>query len=646
MPSRVAAPPAAPDVAALLRQVRELREAVQQGQRTLLKAWRPYLARAAYRSSAANLAAYLSLRQHDVRLLQRFLGSLGLTSLSNCEGHVDATLAAVENVLAGLAGARGSSRQAGGARRLGAVAREMGRKQVLLRANTNQLFGAPSSLRWTRFMVTLPTEAARDYAFVRDLVSHGMDVARVNCAHDGPAQWRAMARHVRRAERETGRPCRILMDLGGPKLRIGPVVTGKGEIHLKVKRDARGRVLRPCRVVLDASGEPATDGSPPRIAVSRDWLDRVRAGDRVAFTDLRQRARTLVAERRLSASAVLARLNRAAWLDETTTLEHLTGRGAAAGRPGRNGRSDTSVPSNGGEATQRPGPIAAAPVEIRVAPGDMLLLTRAPVPGEPARVNRKGTVLFPAHIACSESRVFDALKVGHHVWIDDGKVGAVVEALDEHGAWMRVVRARPQGERLAPGKGMNFPDTALPLPPLSDTDLADLDVAVKLADLVGFSFVRAAADVDRLVAELKRRGRGDMGIVAKIETRSALRHLPDVIVHGAGRQPFGIMIARGDLAVEIGYERLAEAQEEILSLCEAAHVPVIWATQVLENLVKQGRPSRAELTDAAMAERAECVMLNKGPYLLQALDVLDAVVTRMQVVLRKKTSQFAPRRWS
>lgn len=644
-PHTAAGPPAAPDVAALLRQVRDLREAVQDGQRTLLRAWRPYLTRTAYRSSAANLAAYLSLRRHDVRLLQRFLGSLGLTSLSNCEGHVDATLAAVENVLAGLAGARGSSRVAGGAERLGAVAREMGRKQVLLRGNTTQLFGAPSSQRWTRFMVTLPTEAAREYELVRDLLAHGMDVARVNCAHDGPVQWRAMARHVRRAERETGRACRILMDLGGPKLRIGPVVTGKGELHLKVKRDARGRVLRACHVVLDASGEPAGDASPPRIAVSREWLDQVRAGDKVAFTDLRKRARTLVAERRLSPSAVLARLNRAAWLDETTTLEHLTGRDAAAGRQGGNGRNATTV-SNGGQATQRPGPIAAAPVEIRVGPGDMLLLTRAPVPGEPARLNRKGKVVFPAHIACSESRVFEALKVGHHVWIDDGKVGAVVETLDEHGAWMRVARARPQGERLAPGKGMNFPDTVLPLPPLSDTDLADLDVAVKLADLVGFSFVRAASDVDELVGELKRRGRGDMGIVAKIETRSALRHLPDVIVHGAGRQPFGIMIARGDLAVEIGYERLAEAQEEILSLCEAAHVPVIWATQVLENLVKQGRPSRAELTDAAMAERAECVMLNKGPYLLQALDVLDAVVTRMQVVLRKKTSQFAPRRWS
>ena len=80
-----------------------------------------------------------------------------------------------------------------------------------------------------------------------------------------------------------------------------------------------------------------------------------------------------------------------------------------------------------------------------------------------------------------------------------------------------------------------------------------------------------------------------------------------------------VMIARGDLAVECGFERMAEVQEEILWLCEAGHVPVIWATQVLETLAKEGMPSRAEVTDAAMAHRAECVMLNKGPYIVQAV---------------------------
>ena len=98
------------------------------------------------------------------------------------------------------------------------------------------------------------------------------------------------------------------------------------------------------------------------------------------------------------------------------------------------------------------------------------------------------------------------------------------------------------------------------------------------------------------------------------------------------------MVARGDLGVEIGFERMAEIQEQILWICEAAHVPVIWATQVLESLVKRGLPSRAEVTDAAMSGRAECVMLNKGPHILLALDFLCDVLGRMAGHQTKKSA--------
>ena len=100
------------------------------------------------------------------------------------------------------------------------------------------------------------------------------------------------------------------------------------------------------------------------------------------------------------------------------------------------------------------------------------------------------------------------------------------------------------------------------------------------------------------------------------------------------------MVARGDLGVEVGFERLSEVQEEILWLCEAAHIPVIWATQVLESLAKGGIPSRAEVTDAAMSSRAECVMLNKGPYILQTVKFLCDVLKRMESHHEKKTAML------
>ena len=102
----------------------------------------------------------------------------------------------------------------------------------------------------------------------------------------------------------------------------------------------------------------------------------------------------------------------------------------------------------------------------------------------------------------------------------------------------------------------------------------------------------------------------------------------------------GVMIARGDLAVECGFERMAEVQEEILWVCESAHVPVIWATQVLEGLTKRGHASRAEITDAAMSQAAECVMLNKGPHIIEAVTALDDILQRMQGHHSKKRSML------
>lgn len=128
------------------------------------------------------------------------------------------------------------------------------------------------------------------------------------------------------------------------------------------------------------------------------------------------------------------------------------------------------------------------------------------------------------------------------------------------------------------------------------------------------------------------------GIVLKIETPRGFDNLPSMILKAMETPLCGVMIARGDLAIECGFGRLAEVQEQILWISEAAHVPVIWATQVLEGLAKQGLPTRAEVTDAAMGERAECIMLNKGDHIVEATLALSEILNRMQDHQTKKRS--------
>ena len=152
---------------------------------------------------------------------------------------------------------------------------------------------------------------------------------------------------------------------------------------------------------------------------------------------------------------------------------------------------------------------------------------------------------------------------------------------------------------------------------MTEKDIADLPFVAANADLVGFSFVGDPATCRSGTVIAWRSFGPRLGDRAQDRDAAGLR-APAGAAAGRDAQPrVGVMIARGDLAVEIGYERLAEVQEEILWICEAAHLPVIWATQVLETLAKSGLPSRAEITDAAMGERAECVMLNKGPHIVE-----------------------------
>jgi len=194
--------------------------------------------------------------------------------------------------------------------------------------------------------------------------------------------------------------------------------------------------------------------------------------------------------------------------------------------------------------------------------------------------------------------------------------------------------------RLRADKGINLPESDLRLAAMTAKDIEDLSFVAQHADIVELSFANSAEDVKVLQKRLVGLGNRQPAIVLKIETRRGFENLPDMLLTALRAPSCGVMIARGDLAVECGFERLAEVQEEILWLCEAAHVPVIWATQVLETLAKEGRPSRAEITDAAMGLRAECVMLNKGPYVVSAVRVLDDILRRMQAHQAKKRSML------
>lgn len=245
-------------------------------------------------------------------------------------------------------------------------------------------------------------------------------------------------------------------------------------------------------------------------------------------------------------------------------------------------------------------------------------------------------------IGCTMKGIVGDLSKGDRVLFDDGVVEAVVERKFVHAALLRVTRISASKPRIKAEKGMNFPDTEISARSLTDFDKSVLPFALEHADLIGFSFVRQPQEVAELQQLLGQRTEKPVHLVLKIETLEAVQNLPALLLQGMLEPAFGVMIARGDLAVEIGFERLSEIQEEILWICEAGHVPVIWATQVLETLNKSGLATRSEVTDAARAAQAECIMVNKGKHMLLVLATLRDILRRSGGHHAKKRYVFRP----
>ncbi len=591
---------------------------------SLLK--RPLAVNEAHRPSARNLAHYLALRRHDVRGLQSQLALLGLSSLGRTESHALTAVQTVHHVLSVLLG-NDASLPCPAEPAVG-----IGEGAEILERNTDALLGPPPPKRKVRIMVTMATEAATDYELVRDLVQNGMDVMRVNCAHDGPEAWLAMIRNLQRAREETGRNCRIEMDLAGPKLRTGPIEPGPSVIRCKPERDVYGRVVTTARIWLTPDDNPATPPAPAdaSLRVPSGFLKKLRQSDIIRLRDARKGRRTL-------------RLTRVeeqgCWAEGRRTTYFVPGLQLRAFRRALAGNgSGTNVLRSVGKACV--GELPHLPQTLLLKLGDTLLLTRSPSIGRPAIRRKNGKLAAPAQIGVSLPQILDHAKLGEPVWFDDGKIGGVIREVNEKFVSVEITQARPEGEKLGAEKGINLPETQIDIPALTADDLEALKFIVEHADIVGYSFVRTESDVRQLLDHLEQLEGQHLGLVLKIETRKAFDNLPKLILAAMRARSIGIMIARGDLAVECGYQRLAEVQEEVLWICEAAHVPVIWATQVLESLAKKGIPSRSEITDAAMGERAECVMLNKGPYAVTTVRVLADILKRMQAHQEKKRSML------
>lgn len=504
------------------------------------------------------------------------------------------------------------------------------RSQEQLASNSSALLGEPREGMPSCVMVTLPTEAADDPDLVQSFADAGMDIARINCAHDTPEAWRAMAANVRATSARVGRDIKISMDLPGPKLRVGAIEPGPRIARTRVTRTKTGRILTPSKLWITpfdhnaTTPAPVPEGLPGRptlaIQVDPEWLQTVNEGDELSMLDARGSKRYM-------------------------TVHKVTDEGVLA-----YGRQNVYLANGSLVACQyiktRIHGIGRSEQRVHVDVGSRLILTSDPTPTDP-------TDDIPA-VNCGEPEAIRSLDVGSTVLFDDAKIECEVTSVTRAGekdpegntaeydsAELVAIHTREGGKNLREGRGIHFPGVHVPLPAMTDEDRAILPEIVRTADIIAPSYVRSAEDLTEILdaiekeidvaasesedsAAVSARIR-NLGVMLKIESEECYNDLPNVVTELLRHRNSGVMIARGDLAMELGFSRMSEAREQIMGVANAAHIPTIFATQVLETMAKSGLPSRAEITDADVALRTQGVMLNKGTHIPDAINILNRI---------------------
>ena len=560
-----------------------------------------------YKSSAVNLVHYLAFRSFDIAALQDELRELSLPSLSNIEPHVMSSLLSIQMIIGKLNDKE--SRKS----KKGYVTIKKSKK--IINNNTKQLLGNKSKKRRTRIMVTLPNTAAEDASLVHKLLKSGMNCARINCAHDDKEAWAKMINNVREASTRLNKSCKIMMDLGGPKLRTGQMTPGAEVIHIKPERDEYGKVVTPSKIwIAPPDVPPREDSADALLPVDEIFFRKIKRGNTISFVDSRDKKCKIVIEKK-QGEGKWGACSDSAYVQSGTELE--------------------LVKIKGNKEKIRVGKLLPFEKFIVLKNNDKLLLTSDPAYGENAKYDETGKLTQQAHISCTLPEIFNDLQAGEPIFFDDGKIEGIIENVNDKELDVKITYAKDTGSKLKADKGINLPRSDIKISGLTQKDKADMEFVLDYSDSVNFSFVNDENDVAEL-HNLFMEKQKSVGIILKIETEKGFKNLPRILLRAMRNYPIGVMIARGDLAVETGWKNFASIQEEIMRICEAAHIPDIWATQVLENLAKKGVPTRSEITDSALAQRAECVMLNKGYYITKAVKMLDKILRRMQYFQKKK----------
>lgn len=557
--------------------------------RTMVETCKPHL------HSCMNMQDFLSLKKFDLTMLQKALVDIGFSSLEWSHFYLIYTIEKQLQVLGNILGYSPIQ-----------ISKEPSPQDVYASMQQRSRFLKSHESCENSVMVTLPSEAAEDPAFIQGLAARNIDIVRINTAHDSLPQWKKMAQIVKRINQTVRQenPISIYVDLAGPKIRTGEIQ--QVTVPLKIRPNEHSMLLLTTKKLQEST---LPNNICNQCIVVEHWFNKRRKGEKVLLTHPELKNRKLHIKK-IDEKGIWLDFDKKLIIDQESRFEI------------QDNKKDQTPIYNLSQIEQ----------EIRVFIGNYIWL-RSDCSAI-GHLLEEGTVA-KAEIACSSEEIFDFIEIEAPLYIDDGKIGLRVTEKTDYGVLCRVEHAKPNGSVLKGEKGINFPETNLDIGAVTHLDKQNLRAVIGFADIIGISFTQKASDVAEVKSILQENNKELTGLVAKIETKKGVQRLPFILMELFSWQNSCVMIARGDLAIEVGFENLPRIQEEILELCEAAHTPVIYATQIMENMMKKNLPSRAEIIDASMAQRADCIMLNKGLFAVETIDMLGKILNSVRPIFFK-----------
>jgi len=557
-----------------------------------------------YPSSYLNMQDFLTLKKNDLRSLQVELMMQGLSSLSRSHMHLLYTIEHELELLGCMLGKEESVKQ-------DALSPLDAYEQIETRGAFIKCQKEKNAV-----MLTLPSNATEDEDFIKVLYEKSITAVRINTAHDSPEIWQEMANMVQNINQHHREACplKIYVDLAGPKIRTGEIEKGIEPFRICTK-DMKTFMLVPVTGNITHLVEEEGENRSAVIAVDDSFYRHLKHADMIEINDHDRKTRFYKIE---------------SWTSDHCMIQ-------CGKKVEISAQTEIKIQQH-----KRHYRIAApinfkmVPEEIRVFEGDRIVLSGKIALGHMVE-NADFKAIVPLKM---DGQLFGYLKEQDRVYIDDGKIKLRVIEQREDELLCRVERANVNGTVIKEEKGINFPDSHLDIAAITDEDKENLQHIVGFADIIGISFAQTQKDVQTLKELL--RGNEHIAIVTKIETNQGVHNLPHILSALSTWHNSAVMVARGDLAIEVGFENLAAVQGEIFDLCEAAHTPVIYATQILENLMKKNLPSRAEIIDASISHRADCVMLNKGPFAQRTIEILEKIIASMQPNFYKSQPLLSP----